>query len=336
MRVLSGNWRRSRRGSSPSGASMPFAGGYVALTLFFFGATTPSLAIPNSQYEEIFVGSVLSTVVFEPDPGFAAATALNASRRELLEGRKFLDDNGQALRVADYGAGIGDGLALYRRHSLDRDDRNALRSLYSALSGPSQRPGDLLGELARDIDRFYLETAHINEKKSPLDPETAAASGESPIQNDNAQNVLIITPLRQRDPSGRSTSFGALAVEMLKPEVLANDFLLTTTSGLRQFFLVEQRRSSLVMMLESTSGHTMMVTTLNAPMTSHSGPSGADNWKGQRPMANARAETMSKADGEHSHRQAVWDTLTSTLAQIIYAILLLCWAAWRYGISRYV
>jgi len=96
---------------------------------------------------------------------------------------------------------------------------------------------------------------------------------------------------------------------------------------------VQQPENGSIMMVDNGTGYTVMLHSNEQNLIGDSPQSGFNS--GPKMEAAINPMIVPAFDNRPLHLK-IWDFLSSTGALVVYAFLIICWAAWRYVISRYV
>jgi len=239
---------------------------------------------------------------------------------------------GQIDRSAGFQAGGGVAPA-----PLSADDRRALAAMRNDyLRAARMDMSDTFGalntgsSLTRELDRFYLESS-----RGPRDPQDV-------LSLDRVPTVVARAAPRSRarwGPGPGSTQggleLGSLGLEAMKPVLLASDFLTGTLPDLRRMMFVEEPQTSIMLMMDGASGHTVVLNspnTLIVPTRQLTGPPAMVDIPTTGPL---RDNPRLRIEADRPFLLVAWDLATTRVAFVLYGIFLICWASWRYVISRY-
>lgn len=300
----------------------------AALTLFA-SAGPDALANPASPYENL--------VESEPALYFELPAHL-ASRGRALDDAPGADpfapllqrNHGGGSGLVTGGAGLpqsGYAVAPDERSALLRElERQVTGGAPAAVAGlnPGVPPG---GE--RDVHNFYAEAMRVGQRALDF----SFSLGRS------SPSPAAVDPQR----AAARAEMEAVGQELLRPALQLRMLLQDATQELRRFILMQEPMTAQMMMVDGRSGHGLVMA-VNAPQEAAAGKQKNERVPGsgigspRGPVENALAaprHRMEETEERPPLGILLWRILTDRLSFVIYGILALCWAAWRYVISRY-
>ena len=190
----------------------------------------------------------------------------------------------------------------------------------------------LLQHFEADIDSLYNDFQIHRQAGSP---KAFLQTGDEQRDFEAGSRVLRVVPSRRANdlPLLSAIPLGAVFLDSVKSLVKETGFSEASLSSLRDFVFVQQPENSSIMMVDSGTGYTVML---------HSNEQGLLNNRpdsGFGPVLEQHNSNNPMMTSSFDHRPLhlrIWDFLTSTSALVIYAMIIICWGAWRYVISRYV
>lgn len=192
----------------------------------------------------------------------------------------------------------------------------------------------LARQLVREVDALYDELRSA--ATSPLKgfgtaPGTFGDASQGPGTGDSV--LAVVQAQRAGDlPVLSALPLGAMFKDAVRDSLDATGVSRDTIDGLRDFVLVEERRTGSMMMVDGGSGYS--VTLRSSEDVRAQDFRTANGFDSNALAAPALPETVEGAGPRPLHWK-IWDVLTSAYAFIVYGVLLICWASWRYVISRY-
>lgn len=218
-----------------------------------------------------------------------------------------------------------DALVLTREDRLNLDGLLQNPRTTAELDARVTSANDLYREAERDIQRFYSESADDGLW-------TRNATAFNPDLSSGGADFFADTqrPLAQDRARAELEAFGR---ELLKPTQQIQLLVQGATEDLRRYILLQEPRSTQTVLIDGRSGQALfMVSDAVEPDLEprHKQAAASDPLRqpvepGQRPQ---------QREWQPLHL-AVWHLLTSDIFFILYGIIGLCWASWRYIISRY-
>lgn len=152
-------------------------------------------------------------------------------------------------------------------------------------------------------------------------------------------------PSFQQPISGRfleipGMPLGAMGREALQPDLQIATVISEALQEVRRVIMIEDPRSSLLLMMDGRSGQALVVQTpLRAKASDQRVTQQSQQQMaltGANAMANPVAPTADPAlMTKDPLRLVLKEVLLAPAAIATYILILLCWAAWRYVLSRY-
>lgn len=196
------------------------------------------------------------------------------------------------------------------------------------------RSGPLMKDFVAEVDALYADLAASTD---PNYVPSAGLGGQPGVPGFEQPGVLRVVRARNKDdlPLLSAIPLGTIFVESIKSLVESGAVDPASLSSLRDFILVQQPGSGSLMMVDSGSGYTLLLRPSDDPLLFKEENRG-NNWFSATDGGDSRSRKKMPAPGEpRPLLLKIWDILTSLGAFVFYGIAAVCWAAWRYVISRY-
>ncbi|RMF11269.1 MAG: hypothetical protein D6763_03590 [Alphaproteobacteria bacterium] len=201
---------------------------------------------------------------------------------------------------------------------------------------PVDRPeGPLLQQFVDEVDALYAEIAASADSTLEQPPDLSSFPGRT--LGPTTTSVRVVRSRSGDDlPLLSAIPLGTLFADSIKSLVESSDTNRSTIASLRNFVLVSQPDTGVLMMVDSGSGYTLMVHTPENPSL-FSGEKVRDRYQSLPRFESPSAPTDAGNSTVMSRplHLKIWDLLTTPAAFVFYGVALICWAAWRYVISRY-
>lgn len=279
--------------------------------------SAPADAMPTSRYEAFFEDRwPLKHIFYQPSlPEPMAGTLTSLVDRAPQTGLEFrwIERHDQVV--------------------LTRRERVSLNGLLQDARDPvgdvrATSSNDLYREAARDINRFYAETAD----EGLWTREAAAFNPALPLSGGD----FFGDGRRWSPQEAARMEMAAIGRELMKPVQQVQLVLQSATEELRQFILLQEPRSIQTVLVDGHNGQTLFMTgeavgpDLDETRQMAARPAASD------PLLQpaAAGQPPQKREWLPLHL-ALWHLVTSDISFILYGIIGLCWASWRYIISRY-
>lgn len=241
-------------------------------------------------------------------------------------------------------------------HALSHRDRAEMRSLYESLKnvaegrselppllGSSQRNnlqnetphiGDLLGEIRKNTESLIADSARIHDPLT-LSP-TNDNVGYDARQVSYSTEDITLRP-RATEVQSLVTPLGPIGNETLRPILQTGGIIADSLADLRQFVLIEQPKSSTLMMMDSGSGQALVMQNSGAGNFATTANRTSHTPRQEQATSHQRATSNSAIDFlKRPLKEVFWEILKSDMAMVFAGLCFLAWIAWRKVISRHV
>lgn len=293
-------------------------------------------AMPTTNAEDgrpkpIRSGSVLNTP-FKPSVTGQLTNPYDDLFRTLepLNGSFYrLDEKGQRIALTKEER---DALSKILSSADDASSGNPMGLEQSYQSANRSERDILLQEFEADIDSLYDDLQVNRQVGSP----TVLPQG-APAQSsfEAGPRVLRVVPSRTSDdlPILSAVPLGAVFLESVKAIIKDAGHSGESLASLRDFVFVQQPENGSIMMVDNGTGYTVMLHSNEQSLINNRPQNGFSSGP---EMQSANSPIMASNFDHRPLHLRIWDFLTSTAALVFYGFVIICWAAWRYVISRYV
>lgn len=180
----------------------------------------------------------------------------------------------------------------------------------------------------RDIRNFYADAMRGGQRA--LDFSFTIGAAES-----GGYGRPATRQLSEQQRAARA-EMEAVGQELLRPALQARLLLQDATQELRRFILMQEPLTAQMMMMDGASGHGLV---MSIAATEEPQDKQRERTATRRPPVDSAMATPRHRVREAEERPPLgillWRILTDRLAFVLYGLIGLCWAAWRYVISRY-
>lgn len=235
------------------------------------------------------------------------------------------------------GFSLGGGGTREPGYVLNPTERAALRSeLEGQLArgglGQGGAPSSVIQPLSmggeRDIRNFYADAMRGGQRALDFNFTLGATEGGG--------YGRPATPQASEQQRAARAEMEAVGQELLRPALQARLLLQDATQELRRFILMQEPLTA-QMMMDGASGHGLVMA---VAATEENVQKRSERTVVRRapPVDSAMAtprHRIQEAEERPPLGVLLWRILTDQLAFVLYGIIGLCWAAWRYLISRY-
>ncbi len=308
----------------------------VALFVLCWAMPQASWAMPLNRYISLFDSPIAKSNAFEQAQPLFPMTDLS---EDILDSV----DNGTLSGLRGHGPKL---TGTFGPPSLTKEERQKLMAFYNSLQSeaaginssdmlggltPSSNPDNFAHELAQDLQRFYKEMAQLSEsiENISLADSTVMPSNQPPLFSNQTPKL----------PQIAGVPLGSVTSQALEPDLHIASVISDALQEVRRVIMIEDPRTSLMVMMDGRSGQALVMQT---PVRVRSGDQSTAQTQQNSMIAggDVASNAMAGNSGQPVQTQKPFelvlkDLLLAPAAIATYILILLCWAAWRYVLSRY-